>query len=289
MCHFNFTIAGKNQKNRFELVLLFVVMNPEKLSNGSGPIPSNWSVTRAFWRPMSELPLSINGVKNSAESILTLKNRESIHFGFFDNRLRWKESIHTMNRFIIYIGDTWKFMYRDTRYTVFKNRLSTSWKQTFFCVRFGEFCVCKLVMSTYGILYFQTQIIIRLATIVYFLKHFRLFLLWLTRRTSKSRIFAQIALLCIFIRIQNEEFMAELRSDTDFMAALQLEHDEAVVVRYVSLILRSIKCPLDCYGDLNAPTSTSAQLNVKYKVAWSWILAHCGRWAWFTVPSRWEL
>ena len=31
--------------------------------------------------------------------------------------------------------------------------------------------------------------------------------------------------------------MAELRSDTDFMAALQLEHDEAVVVRYVSLIL----------------------------------------------------
>ena len=29
--------------------------------------------------------------------------------------------------------------------------------------------------------------------------------------------------------IQNEEFMAELRSDTDFMAALQLEHDEAAV------------------------------------------------------------
>ena len=29
--------------------------------------------------------------------------------------------------------------------------------------------------------------------------------------------------------IQNEEFMAELRSDTDFMAALQLEHDEVAV------------------------------------------------------------
>ena len=37
---------------------------------------------------------------SSAESILTLKNRESIHFGFFGDRLRRKESIHTMNRFI---------------------------------------------------------------------------------------------------------------------------------------------------------------------------------------------
>ena len=35
--------------------------------------------------------------------------------------------------------------------------------------------------------------------------------------------------LCNLILIQNEEFMAELRSDTDFMAALQLEHDEAAV------------------------------------------------------------
>ena len=32
------------------------------------------------------------------------------------------------------------------------------------------------------------------------------------------------------MHFQNEEFMAELRSDTDFMAALQLEHDEAVSV-----------------------------------------------------------
>ena len=38
------------------------------------------------------------------------------------------------------------------------------------------------------------------------------------------------------IMIQNEEFMAELRSDTDFMAALQLEHDEeaSVAVRYAT-------------------------------------------------------
>jgi len=33
----------------------------------------------------------------------------------------------------------------------------------------------------------------------------------------------------VALMLQNEEFMAELRSDTDFMAALQLEHDEVAV------------------------------------------------------------
>ena len=37
----------------------------------------------------------------------------------------WTESIHTMNRFIFTIGNTCYFVYHDTRYTVFKNRLST--------------------------------------------------------------------------------------------------------------------------------------------------------------------
>ena len=62
----------------------------------------------------------------SAETILTLKNRVSIHLGVFINRLHWKESIHTMIGFIFTIGDTWNFMHHDTWYTVFKNRLSTT-------------------------------------------------------------------------------------------------------------------------------------------------------------------
>ena len=62
----------------------------------------------------------------SAETTLTRMNRESIHFDFSSDRLRWKELIHTINQFILNIGDTWNFMYHDTRYTVFKYRLSTS-------------------------------------------------------------------------------------------------------------------------------------------------------------------
>ena len=54
--------------------------------------------------------------------ILTLKNWVSIHFSFFDDMLYWKESIHTMNWFIVNKGDAWNLMYHDTRYTVFKNR-----------------------------------------------------------------------------------------------------------------------------------------------------------------------
>ena len=33
-------------------------------------------------------------IETNAESILTLKNRESIHFGLFGQRFREKESIH---------------------------------------------------------------------------------------------------------------------------------------------------------------------------------------------------
>ena len=38
----------------------------------------------------------------------------------------WKELIHSMNWFMVTIGDTWNFMYHNTRYTVIKTRLSTS-------------------------------------------------------------------------------------------------------------------------------------------------------------------
>ena len=61
----------------------------------------------------------------SAEIILTLKNCVSTHLGFFGDRLCWKQSIHTMNWFVSTISDTCNFMYHDTWYTVFKNRLST--------------------------------------------------------------------------------------------------------------------------------------------------------------------
>ena len=55
-----------------------------------------------------------------------LKYRVSSHSGFLGNRLRWKESTHTMNWFIFTIGDMWNFMYHDTWYTGFKYRLSTN-------------------------------------------------------------------------------------------------------------------------------------------------------------------
>ena len=64
----------------------------------------------------------------SAESILTLKNRESIHLGYFQDRLREKnqfmihESIHVSIHvsFLLY-NETWHFTYRDTRFAVFQN------------------------------------------------------------------------------------------------------------------------------------------------------------------------
>ena len=82
--------------------------------------------TWASWP--STLPFPRNDVQNSAETILTLKNHVSIHLGFFGIKLRWKESIHTMNKFIFTKRYSWNFMYRDTWYTVFKNRVSTSTK-----------------------------------------------------------------------------------------------------------------------------------------------------------------
>ena len=68
-------------------------------------------------------------VSPSAESILTLKNRESIHFGYFCDMLREKnrfmihEPIHTP---LLQYNGTWHFMYRHTRFAVFKNRLDSA-------------------------------------------------------------------------------------------------------------------------------------------------------------------
>ena len=64
---------------------------------------------------------------------LTLRSRESIHFGFFSDRLCEKNRF--MIRELIYVSihvsflqynETWHFMYHYTRFTLFKNRISTS-------------------------------------------------------------------------------------------------------------------------------------------------------------------
>ena len=73
------------------------------------------------------------GGRASAESILTLKNRESIHFDHFCDRLCEKNRfmIHEPIHVLIHVSfllcnETWHFMYCDTRFADFKNRLSTS-------------------------------------------------------------------------------------------------------------------------------------------------------------------
>ena len=56
----------------------------------------------------------------NAGSILTLKNQESIHFGYFCQR------IVKMNRFF---NLETQFMYHDTGFSLIKERLSTSQSQ----------------------------------------------------------------------------------------------------------------------------------------------------------------
>ena len=88
-----------------------------------------------LWTLYVEVPNPVHGHKLSghgqewisAESILTLKNRESIHLGYFLDRLREKnrfmihEPIHVS---LLLYNETWHLMYRDTRFAVFKNRFS---------------------------------------------------------------------------------------------------------------------------------------------------------------------
>ena len=64
---------------------------------GSGVLKTSYVLGRAL------LPQKTVG--HSAYSILTLKNHESFHFGFFADRLCRKELIQTMNRLIFNIGD----------------------------------------------------------------------------------------------------------------------------------------------------------------------------------------
>ena len=52
------------------------------------PLKNIWRVAEQSSLPLAERLLPCRGLRGSAESILTLKNRESIHFGFFGDRLR---------------------------------------------------------------------------------------------------------------------------------------------------------------------------------------------------------
>ena len=61
-----------------------------------------------------------------AETILTLKNRVSIHFSFLGDGLCWKESIYTMDKSMVNIDDTWNFMIHDIQFSRIVSALLTT-------------------------------------------------------------------------------------------------------------------------------------------------------------------
>ena len=73
--------------------------------------------SREVFLPCGTQKNTSGAVLVSAESIRTLKNRESIHFGYFCDRLREKnqfmihEPIHVS---FLLCNETWHFMYCDT-------------------------------------------------------------------------------------------------------------------------------------------------------------------------------